>query len=121
MHPGLTRMRPAQQRAKTLLDLELGAIETGTPAPTSHADREALEHAYRLGARELLDDTARVWLEWIETAATLKAYGQEPVTDPPPQPERVNELHQLVTLAHNTQHAAIVPVEPEPDDDGTGS
>ena len=105
-HPALERMRPAQARAKHLLDLTRGPhLLEDPPNPDAYAERRALEHAYRLGARELLDDNTRVWLEWIEQRATLNAYGHEPVSEEPAQPAKLDELHQLVTLAHHLQHS----------------
>ena len=119
MHPGLKRMRPAQARALHLLDAEHGAITVDTPPPTSWADRDSLELAYRTGARELLDQPTRVWLEWVEQKQTLAAYGLAPLTPEPVQPDTLATLHQLVTLAANMMTVEIVEpiIEPEPESD----
>lgn len=114
-HPGLDKMRPAQARALHLLDTEHGPATVDTPTPTSWAHRDSLELAYRRGARTLLDQDTRVWLEWVEQKHTLDAYGIEPTTPEPPAPDRLNELHQLVTLAANMMTAEIVEPQPEPE------
>lgn len=121
MHPGLTRMRPAQARALHLLDAEHGALTVDTPTPTSWADRDALELAYRTGARELLDQDARAWLEWVEHKHTLAAYGHAPLTPEPAQPDTLATLHQLLTLAANMMTAEIVEPTPEPDEEDADS
>lgn len=115
MHPGLKRMRPAQTRALHLLNVEHGALTVDTPTPTSWADRDALELAYRTGARELLAQDARAWLEWVEHKHTLAAYGLEPLTPEPVRPDTLATLHQLATLAANMMTAEII--EPEPDNE----
>lgn len=114
-HPGLDKMRPAQARALHLLDTEYGPTTVETPTPTSWAHRDSLELAYRRGARTLLDQDTRVWLEWVQQKHTLAAYGLEPTTPEPPAPDRLNELHQLVTLAANMMTAEIVEPQPEPE------
>lgn len=117
MHPALDRMRPAQDRALHLLNLELGALDTdGWPSFPYGAQRDNMELAAREKARLLLEDhDMRVWLAHIEAeqkTAALQALADtapdlaglvEPSTDGPPQPDNAATLHQLVALAHHIQ------------------
>ena len=111
-HPALARMRPAQDRAYAILNAVHGTVDVDAPAPTSTTDRDTLEYAYRMGARELLDHDTRIWLEWTEQAQVLAAYGQTPLTPEPTTPERLTELHELVTLAHTVQTGPVRPQAP---------
>ena len=104
MHPRLQQSRKAQDRALHLLDTVYGAWQGTTPTPDDHTDRERLEVAYREGARTLLNQDTRVWLKWVEDNNVLTAYGTTPVTDEPPRPARLDELHELVTHANRLQH-----------------
>lgn len=127
MHPLITRARPAQARARHILDTALGALDITAPEVADHTARDQLELACRAEARSLLDDEMRQHLADLEAAQrseTLtevaeagKAYAVlAPDTAHRPgkrrTPDATQRLHALLTLADLAQAAPIRPAEP---------
>lgn len=126
MHPLITRARPAQARARHILDTALGALDITAPEVADHSARDQLELACRAEARSLLDDEMRQHLADLEAAqrsetltevaATALAVLAPEVADHSAgkrrTPDATQRLHTLLTLADLAQAAPIRPAEP---------
>ena len=128
MHPLITRARPAQARARHILDTALGALDITAPEVADHSARDQLELACRAEARSLLDDEMRQHLADLEaaqrsetltevaaTAIALAVLAPEVADHSAGKrrtPDATQRLHTLLTLADLAQAAPIRPAEP---------
>lgn len=121
MHPLVSRARPAQQRARLIIDVALGALDIDEPVIISQTDRDQLEYSARAEAREILgSDDVRQWLadtevsnrtERLQTAAEqlqTVALTAGKSKRPKGTPEDITRLQALLTLADLTMTAPIV-------------
>lgn len=105
----LDRMRPAQERARLILDIERGDLRVEAPAVSTETDRARLELAARTLARNLLDQPTREYLLALERAQAssgleeLGLAGDIDDVDPPDEPETIGRLHHAVTIARLVQ------------------
>lgn len=127
MHPLITRARPAQARARHILDTALGALDITAPEVADHSARDQLELACRSEARTLLDSEMRQHLADLEAAQRVETLAEVAATSKacavlapdtahrPTQrrtPDATQRLHTLLTLADLAQAAPIRPAEP---------